>query len=97
MNKKIIIFSLTVLFLLMTSISIPVISEEEEDIILDRTHIRAIGINFHVCSEDGGVYGHIFIGFKGIRLVFNEDINIPKEDIIFITMTKHILNCIYRE
>ena len=74
-----------------------VISEIDEKGIFGRTHIRAIGNNFHICDDDGGLYGHIFIGFKGFKLVFNEDIVIPEENIRWIVMTKNTLNCVYKE
>jgi len=97
MNKKLLIISGIVLIALLTTVTIPVVSEPTDAGILGRTHIRAIGRNFHICDDDGGLYGHIFIGLKGFKLVFNEDIVIPEENIRWIELTKHTLNCVYKE
>ena len=97
MKKKIMLLSGTILIMLIITIAVPVASEVEENGFLGRVHIRAIGNNFHICDDDGGVYGHIFIGLKGMKLVFNEDIVIPEDSIRWVVMNKHILNCVYRE
>ena len=78
-----------------TTISIPVISESNDNKIFGREHIRVIGRNFHFCEDDGDLYGHVFIGFVGIKIVYNVDIVIPNENIKFIIMSNHFLNCIY--
>ena len=83
--------------MLLTTITIPAVAEPNDTGISGRTHIRAIGSNFHTCDDDGGLYGHILIGLIGFKLVFNEDIVIPKENIRWIVMTKHMLNCVYIE
>jgi len=97
MYKKLLVISGIVLIALLTTITIPVVSEPTDAGILGRTHIRAIGRNFHICDDDGGLYGHIFIGLKGFKLVFNEDIVIPEENIRWIELTKLTLNCVYKE
>ena len=97
MKKKILLISGIVLMMLLTTITIPVVAEPKDTGIFGRTHIRAIGSNFHICDDDGGLYGHIFIGLKGFKLIFNEDIIIPKENIRWIVMAKHMLNCVYIE
>jgi hypothetical protein len=97
MNKKILVITGMVLVTLLTTITITVVSEPTDTGILRRTHIRAIGRNFHICDDDGGVYGHIFIGLKGFKIVFNEDIVIPEENIRWVKLTRHTLNCVYKE
>jgi hypothetical protein len=97
MNKKLLVISGIVIMMLVSSITIPVIAETNDAGIFGRTHLRAIGRNFHICDDDGGLYGHIFIGFEGYKLIFNEDIYIPEESIKLIIMTNHFVNCIYKE
>ena len=97
MNKKLLVISGIVLITLLTTITIPVVAEPTDAGLFGRTHIRAIGRNFHICDDDGGLYGHIFIGLKGFKLVFNEDIIIPEENIRWVELTKHRLNCVYIE
>ena len=97
MNKKLLVISGIVLIALLATITIPVVAEPTDTGILRRTHIRAIGRNFHICDDDGGLYGHIFIGLKGFKLVFNEDIVIPEENIRWVELTRHRLNCVYIE
>jgi hypothetical protein len=97
MNKKLLVISGVVLIALLGTIIIPVVAEKTDAGLFGRTHIRAIGRNFHICDDDGGVYGHIFIGLKGFKLVFNEDIVIPEENIRWVELTKHRLNCVYIE
>ena len=95
MNKKLLLISGIVLTILLTSATITVISETNEEGLFGRTHLKAIGRNFHICDEDGGLYGHIFIGLKGFKPIFNEDIYIPAESIRLIIMTRHFVYCIY--
>ena len=97
MNKKIIIIFGILFLMLVISIAIPTSSETNEKGLFGRVHIRAIGRNFHICEDDGGVYGHIFLGLKGFKIIFNEDIVIPEENIRWIVMTRHTLNCVYKE
>ena len=97
MNKKLLVILGVALIALLGTIIIPVVSEPTDAGLFGRTHIRAIGRNFHICDDDGGLYGHIFIGLKGFKLVFNEDIVIPKENIRWVELTKHRLNCVYIE
>ena len=97
MNKKLLVISGVVIIALLGTILIPVVAEKTDAGLFGRTHIRAIGRNFHICDDDGGVYGHIFIGLKGFKLVFNEDIVIPEENIRWVELTKHRLNCVYIE
>ncbi len=97
MNKKLLVISGIVLMMLCITFTIPIVSEPNDAGILGRTRIRAIGRNFHICDDDGGLYGHIFIGLKGFKLVFNEDIVIPEENIRWVELTRHRLNCVYIE
>ena len=97
MNKKLFVISGIVLMILLTSLSFPVTSETNDAEFFGRTRLHSIGWNFHICPDDGGLYGHILIGFRGIKPVFNEDIYIPNENIIWIVMTKNILTCLYKE
>jgi len=51
-----------------------------------------------MCEEDGGLYGHIFIGFDGLKLVFNKDLYIPEENIRFILIINSFyVHCKYKE
>ena len=96
MNKKLFVISGILLMILFTS-TIPAIPETNDAGVFGRTHLRAIGRNFHICDDDGGLYGHIFIGFRDFKFVFNEDIYIPEESIKLIIMTNHFVNIIYKE
>ncbi|MFE3846294.1 hypothetical protein ACFL1L_05510 [Thermoplasmatota archaeon] len=72
--------------------------KSSEEGLFGRTNLRAFGRNFHVCDEDGGLYGHISIGFKGLKPVFNEDIYIPAESIKLILMVNSFyVHCIYKD
>jgi len=82
--------------MLMLSVANLVMGETNETKILGRTHIRAIG-NFHICEDDGNLYGHIFIGFLEFKPVFNLDIEICQDFIKWIVMTKYTLNCVIKE
>jgi hypothetical protein len=98
MNRKLLLISGIVLTIILTSATLPVSSETSEKGLFGRTNLRAIGLNFHICEEDGGLYGHIFLGLKGLKLVFNEDIYIPEENIRFILIINSFyVHCIYRE
>ena len=97
MNRKL-LFSGIILIIMLTSLALPVTSETNEKGLFGRTNLRAIGINFHICEEDGGLYGHIFIGLKGLKPLFNEDIYIPEENIRFIFMINSFyVHCKYLE
>ena len=97
MNRKLLLISGIVLTIILTSATLPVTSETSEKGLFGKTNLRAIGRNFHICDDDGGLYGHIFIGLKGFKLVFNEDIVIPEENIRWVELTRHRLNCVYIE
>ena len=97
MNRKL-LFSGIILLIMLISLILPVTSETNQKGLFGRTNLRAIGINFHICEEDGGLYGHIFIGLKGLKPVFNEDIYIPEENIRFIFMINSFyVHCKYIE
>jgi len=97
MKKKILLISGILFMMLLTTITITAVAQPNDTGIYVRTHIRAIGRNFHTCDDDGGLYGHIFIGSIGFKLVLNKDIVIPKENIRWVVMTNHMLNCVYIE
>ena len=97
MKKNMLLIIGSIIMILLITTAIPVSSELEENGILGRTHIRAIGYNFHICEDDRGIYGHVIIGFKGLKPVINEDIYIPEDTIRFVVMSKLTLNCIYEE
>jgi len=56
MNKKLLVISGVALIALLGTIIIPVVSEPTDAGLFGRTHIRAIGRNFHICDDDGGLY-----------------------------------------
>jgi hypothetical protein len=58
-----------------------------------RVHLRALG-TFQSCEESQVIYGHILIGVNGLKIVINEDIEVSMDDIKWIIMTKHLLNCV---
>ncbi len=98
MNRKLLLISGIILIIMLISLAVPVTSESNEKGLFGRTNLRAIGRNFHVCEEDGGLYGHIFIGLKGLKPVFNEDIYIPEENIKFILIINSFyVHCKYIE
>ena len=97
MKRNIIFIIGTIIMMLLITTAIPVSSELEENGILGRKHIRAIGYNFHFNDDDRAIYGHILIGFKGIKIVYDEDIFIPEDAIRFVVMSQLTLNCIYME
>ena len=97
MNKKIFVITGLVLTILLSSTTISVISETTEEDPFGRTRLIAIGRNFHICPDDGGLYGRIFVGLDGLKPVFIKDIYIPEESIILIVMTNHFVYCTYRE
>jgi hypothetical protein len=96
MNKKLIIISGIVLMMALTAVTIPAIAETDDNEKLGRTRITAIGTFAH-CDVDGVIYGHIFIGVKGIKPVFNFDIEICDDTIRSIIMTNHLLHCVFVE
>ena len=98
MNRKLLLILGIILIMISTSLTLPVTSETNEKGLFGRTNLRAIGRNFHICEEDGGLYGHIFIGLKGFKPVFNQDIYIPEESIRFIfIINSFYVHCKYLE
>ena len=98
MSRKLLLISGVILILILTSLTPSVISETNEKGLFGRTNLRAIGRNFHICEDDGGLYGHIFIGLKGFKPVFNQDIYIPEESIRFIfIINSFYVHCKYLE
>ncbi len=94
MNRKIIgIFGILVI-LLLTTITIPVMAENDEDKISAEKHIIAFGTFSH-CEIDEVVYGYVLIGFMGSRLFFNANIQICDDSIQSLTLKDHFLNCVY--
>jgi hypothetical protein len=91
MNRKLLVLFGIVLTLILTSTALTVTSENNEKGLFGKTNLRAIGRNFHICEDDGGLYGHIFLGMDGFKPVFNKDIYIPEENIRFIL----IINSFY--
>ena len=63
--------------------------------ILGRTHIRAVG-TFENCEKNNVVYGHIFVGMIGFKLVINKDVEFCMKSIKWIVMTEHSLNCVIK-
>jgi hypothetical protein len=106
MNNRILIISGIILIMLISTISIPVLAEPNDTGILGRTHIRAIG-RFHICEDDGGLYGHILFGFIGLKPVLNLDIQVCEESIKWIVLAGFIfssqtgiypyLNCVIKQ
>jgi hypothetical protein len=84
--------------------TIPVLADSNETGILGRTHIRALG-SFSICEDDHVLFGHIFVGFIGIKPVFNLDIEICEDSIKRILMggisttpgLYFYLNCVIKE
>jgi hypothetical protein len=98
MNRKLFVIMGVILTIIVTSATLTVTSETSEKGLFGRINLRAIGRNFHVCEEDGGLYGHIFIGINGLKPVFNEDIYIPEENIRFIFIINSVyVHCKYKE
>ena len=71
--------------LLSTTTIISIASKSNDAGILGRIHIRAIG-DFYISEDDDNLYGHIFIGFKNFKPVFNSDIEINKDSIKWIVL-----------
>lgn len=61
----------------------------------NRIYLHGIG-KFNISNEDIIVSGKILIGFRGTKLLINEQIIIKEEDIIFIIASKHFLQSIIR-
>ena len=97
MNKKIYVITGLVLTILLASTTISVTSETTEEDSLGRTRLIALGRNFHICPDDGGLYGHIFMGLDGLKPVFFKNLHIPEESIRVIIMTSHFVYCVYIE
>ena len=95
MNKKLLVISGIVLIMLLTLATIPVSSDANDSRIFGRKHITAIGTFTH-CDTDEVIYGHIFIGFIGIKPVLNLDIEICEDSIKLIIMTNHFLHCVVK-
>lgn len=94
MSKKLLIVSGIVLLMVFTAVTMPVVAEpNDEETFGKKTRITAIGTFAH-CDVDGVVYGHIFIGFIGIKPVFNFDIQICDDTIGLIIMSNHFLHCV---
>ena len=105
MNRKLLLISGIVLMMVFTTTAIPIVAETNETKTLTRVHIRAIG-KFAICQDEEILYGHIFIGFKGLIPIFNQDIEYDTENVRFIVMggfevngvtTYRFLSCIIRE
>ena len=106
MNKKLFIISGLLTMMLLTTITGQVVAEPNETKILGRTHIKAIG-SFAICEEDEILYGHIFIGLIGLKLVFNSNIEYNLNSIRWIVLAGvgvgedvqvyHYLNCVVKE
>ena len=96
MNKKLFVISGLVIMMLFTTITLPITASSNNEDIVGRTRINAIGTFAH-CDTDGIVYGHIFIGFIGIRPVFNLNIEICDDTIRSIIMMNHFLHCVVSE
>jgi hypothetical protein len=97
MNKKIFVITALVVTVLIASATISVTSETTEEGSLGRTRLIAIGRNFHICPDDGGLYGHIFMGLDGLKPVFFKNIHIPEESLRVIIITNHFVYCSYKE
>lgn len=106
MHKKLLVISAIVIMLLLTTTTGFVASKSNDAGILNRTHIRAIG-TFHICEDDGNLYGHIIIGFKNFKPVLNSDIEINKDSITWIVLSGFssnsetaiyiFVNCVFEE
>ena len=94
MNKKIIGIFGIVMILLLTSITLPVMAENDEDKILAENHIIAFGTFAH-CDDEEIVYGYVLIGFMGLRPFFNANIQICDDSIQSLTLRNHFVNCVY--
>ena len=81
--------------MLSTLATIPVTSDTNGTAIFGRKHITAIG-KFTLSDEDKVVYGHIIIGYIGIKPVFNLDIEFSYDDLVLIVMTKHFIHCVVK-
>jgi hypothetical protein len=94
MKMKIIgVFGLIAIMLLAT-ITIPVVAENEGNEILAVNKILAIGMFTH-CEMDEVINGYILIGFIGSTFAFNTYIMINDTDIQNIVMTDFFLYCVY--
>jgi len=94
MNRKIIGIFGVVVILLLTTITLPAMAENDEDKILAEKHILALGTFSH-CDDEKVVYGHVFIGFMGLSPFFNANIQICDDSIQSLTLRNHFLNCVY--
>ncbi len=98
MMKTKIFFIILMLFVLITT---GLVSPATSQAILEKNkesnwvYLHGIG-NFNISNEEILVSGIIFIGFRGTKLIFNEQIVIRQEDIIFIIASKHFIQCIIR-
>ena len=96
MNRKLIVTFGICLMIVFTAVSIQAVTNLENEELIGKTRIKAIGTFAH-CDIDGIVYGHIFIGVMGIVPVFNFDIEICDDKISSIIMTNHLLYCVILE
>ena len=96
--KTKIFFIILILFVLFTT---SFVSPATSQAILEKNkesnwvYLHGIG-NFNISNEDIIVSGIILIGFRGTKLIFNKQIVITQEDIIFIIASKHFIQCILR-
>ena len=97
MNKKIFAITGLVLTILIVPATIGVTSETTEEDAFGRTRLIAIGRNFHICPDDGGLYGHIFMGLGGLKPVFFKNLYVPGESLGAIIMASHFVYCVYAE
>jgi hypothetical protein len=95
MNKKLVFMSGILIIMLLTMAAVPVNSEKSDTTFFGRKHITAIG-KFVLSDEDKVVYGHIFIGFIGIKPVVNLEIEFSYDNIVLIIMAKHFIHCVVK-
>ena len=94
MNKKIIGIFGIIAIMLLTTITVPVIADNDETEILAENKILAIG-SFTHCEVNEEVNGYVFLGFIGLTLTFNTYIKISDTDIQNVVMTDFFLYCVY--
>lgn len=79
-------------FLVSTATSQTILEKNKQS---NWVYIHGIG-NFNITNEDILLSGIIFIGFRGTKLIHNEQIVITEENNIFLIATKHFLHAIIR-
>ena len=98
MKKKKIFFIILILFILFTTF---LVSSANSQTILEKNkqsnwvYLHGIG-NFNITNEDILLSGIIFIGFRGTKLIHNEQIVITEENNILLIATKHFLHAIIK-